>query len=90
MGVFFFCRGRILQDTNYWKQQLWATHDQVECEVMQGMHDQGLPVVKVRGNETVRRYSVNRAVLAVRVACQQTDATVRVLCARVLLLRAKF
>eukprot|EP00752_Nemacystus_decipiens_P005744 g5197.t1 len=37
----------LFRDTNYWKQQLWATHDQVECEVMQGMHDQGLPVVKV-------------------------------------------
>lgn len=40
------------QDTFYWRQQLWATHDQVECEVMQGMHDQGLPVVKVREKET--------------------------------------
>lgn len=37
-----------LQDTNYWKRKLWAAHDRVECEVMQGMHDQGLPVVKVR------------------------------------------
>lgn len=37
-----------LQDTNYWKQQLWSAHDRVDCEVLQGMHDQGLPVVKVR------------------------------------------
>lgn len=36
------------QDTMYWKRQLWAAHNRVECEVMQGMHDQGLPVVKVR------------------------------------------
>lgn len=49
-AVCIFCRDwdYLEQDTNYWKQQLWATHDQVECEVMQGMHDQGLPVVKVR------------------------------------------
>lgn len=38
----------LFQDTNYWKQQLWSAHDRVECEVMQGMHDQGLPVVKVK------------------------------------------
>lgn len=43
------------QDTKYWKQQLWATHDQVDCEVMRGMHDQGLPVVKVSRVESLRR-----------------------------------
>lgn len=43
------------QDTKYWRQQLWATHDQVECEVVQGMHDQGLPVVKVRRDTVVVR-----------------------------------
>ncbi|CAM9253148.1 unnamed protein product, partial [Laminaria digitata] len=37
----------LYRDTNYWKQQLWSAHDRVECEVLQGMHDQGLPVVKV-------------------------------------------
>lgn len=42
------CGCRCLQDTTYWKQQLWSAHDRVECEVLQGMHDQGLPVVKVR------------------------------------------
>lgn len=36
------------QDTKYWKQQLWVTHGLVNGEVTQGMHDQGLPVVKVR------------------------------------------
>lgn len=41
-----------VQDTSYWKQQLWLAHSRVECEVSKGMQDQGLPVVKVSKNHS--------------------------------------
>ncbi|CBJ32197.1 conserved unknown protein [Ectocarpus siliculosus] len=35
------------RDTKFWARELWDAHRQVEGEIMKGMHDQGLPVVKV-------------------------------------------
>ncbi|CAM9767689.1 unnamed protein product, partial [Ectocarpus sp. 8 AP-2014] len=35
------------RDTKFWTRELWDAHRRVEGEIMKGMHDQGLPVVKV-------------------------------------------